>query len=138
MRETYFDDRSWLDRNIWRIIFVVLLLVTILIWNIYVVNNNDGYIRGVVLNSEGQPVEGARVESQEKTINLLKQPIVTVTDKDGRFEYHDIFMIEFVIGARKEGMVRSDSQRHHLYFKGQNYSIEKPIVLTTKPEKKEE
>ena len=129
MRETYYDDKTWVARNLWRLAFVVVLALIILVWNIYVANNNDGYLRGVVLNQEGQPVEGARVELQEKTINLLKQPIVTTSGEDGRFEYRDIFMIEFVISARQEGVGRAERQHHHLYFEGQNYTLDEPLVL---------
>jgi hypothetical protein len=129
MRETYYDERSWLSRNVWRLAFVALLALILLSWKIYVAGNDDGLIRGRVLDADGAPVADARVELQEKTINLLKQPAVETTDAEGRFEYQDMAIIEFVIGARKEGVGRSERQQHHLYFKGQNYELTEPLVL---------
>lgn len=129
MSEAYYDDRSWADRNKWRIAFVVVLALALGAWRVYVVNNDDGCLRGRVVDADGRPVAAARVELQEETINLLKQPIVETTDAEGRFEYEDIEMIEFVIRARKEGLGVSERQRHHLYFMGQNFTLEEPLVL---------
>ncbi|MFW5786306.1 MAG: carboxypeptidase-like regulatory domain-containing protein [bacterium] len=128
MSDTYYDDRSRLVRNRWRIGVVLAIAVAIFAWKIYVAANDDGYIRGVVVDAAGHPVAGARVELQEKTINLVKQPIVEETNADGRFEYEEIQMIEFFIAARK-GDLRSEGGRHHLYFKGQNYTLDEPLVL---------
>jgi hypothetical protein len=129
MSEVYYDDRSWISRNHWRIAFVVALLVALGVWQIYIAYNDDGYIRGRVTTETGRPVAGAQVELQEETINLLKPPIIETTDDDGRFEYQDIEMIEFVIRARKEGVGVSERQRHHLYFMGQNWTLPEPLVL---------
>ena len=129
MRETYYDERSWLSRNIWRLAFIVALALILVSWKIYVAQNDDGIIRGRVLDPAGEPVADARVELQEKTINLLKQPLVETTDAEGHFEYEDVAIIEFVIAARKEGVGRSERQQHHLYFKRQNYRLDEPLVL---------
>ena len=129
MSEAYYDDRSWAERNKWRIIFFVALLLLLGGWNIYVINNDDGFLRGRVVDDSGDPVQGAQVELQEKTINLLKQPTVETTNAEGWFEYEDVEMIEFVIRARKAGVGVSERQRHHLYFMGQNRTLPEPLVL---------
>ena len=129
MSEVYYDDRSWASRNKWRIAFVVVLLLALGVWQIYIANNDDGYIRGRVVDESGTPVAEARVELQEETINLLKQPTVETTNAEGWFEYEDIEMIEFVIRARKEGVGVSERQRHHLYFMSQNFTLPEPLVL---------
>jgi len=129
MSEAYYDDRSWAERNKWRIAFFVALLLLLGGWHIFVINNDDGFLRGRVVDDSGDPVQGAQVELQEKTINLLKQPTVETTNAEGWFEYEDVEMIEFVIRARKAGVGVSERQRHHLYFMGQNWTLPEPLVL---------
>lgn len=135
MSDVYYDERSWTSRNKWRIAFVIFLLVIVGAWRIYVAANDDGYLRGTVVDPAGEPVEGAKVELQEKTINLLKQPTVETTDGEGRFEYEDVEMIEFVIRARKEGVGVSRRRSYHLYFKGQNVTLNEPFVLRPKEDR---
>ena len=130
MSEVYYDDRSWLVRNRRRLVFLALLLVGLLAWRIFVVRNDDGIIAGQVLGPDGAPAAGAQVELQEETINLLKPPVVETTDAEGRFRYENVQMIEFVIRARKDGVGVSGQRRYHLYFKGQNFRVDEPLILS--------
>ncbi len=125
----YFDERSFGQRHAKGFAILVIILIGIAWAAIYIVTHDDGIIRGRVLNEEGEPVAGARVSLREKTINLLKPPVRTVTDDSGEFIYEEMEIIEFYISARKEGVGKAPRQWHHLYFKRQNYEIEEPIVL---------
>ena len=120
--------------NLSRIIFLAAIVLAILIWNIYASMNDDGIVTGRVVTPDGQPAANATVNLRESTINLLKEPIKTQTDSEGRFRYEDIDMIEFVLTAQKEGYKNSKRYRYHLYFMGQNFSLPEPIVLGTADE----
>jgi hypothetical protein len=137
MSDTYHEEKSWIRSNLRHIIFLSVIGIGLITWNIHVNNNSQGYLRGIVVDAVGRPVQGAQVELQEKTINLLKPPLIERTDEEGRFEYTDLEIIEFVISARKVGVGASQRQRHHLYFKGQNYTIEEPLVLIPQAEQED-
>ncbi len=124
-------------RYIWDLIrsnpansIVLLLLITSLTgWIVYVELNTDGIITGKVVDETGKPVPEARVLVREKTLNLIKPPIVTETNQDGVFVFKDMRIIEFLINAQKEGYEAGEDIRYHLYFKGQHFSLPKPLVL---------
>jgi hypothetical protein len=115
--------------NLGRIIFIVAVVLALVIWTIHVRLNDDGIISGVVVTEEGEPVPGATVQLRERTLNLDKEPLDAQTDEQGRFEFTDIEMIEFLITADKEGMGASGRRRYHLYFMGQNFELPEPLVL---------
>jgi hypothetical protein len=115
--------------NLGRIIFIAAVVLALVIWSIHVRLNDDGIVSGVVLTSEGAPVQGATVQLRERTLNLDKEPRDAQTDEQGRFEFTDIEMIEFVISAGKEGVGASPRRRYHLYFMRQNFELPEPIVL---------
>lgn len=115
--------------NLGRIGFVVAVALLILGWNIYITYHDDGIVAGRVVDEAGRPVSNATVHLREETLNLLKQPVVTESDERGRFRYEGIDMIAFVLTAQKEGYRKSKRYRYHLYFKGQNFEADEPIVL---------
>jgi hypothetical protein len=115
--------------NVGRIVFVAAVVLTLLIWIIHVRLNDDGLVTGVVLTPEGDPVQGATVQLREQTLNLVKEPRSVKTDEQGRFEFTDIDIIEFVVSAKLEGVGASARQRYHLYFKRQNFKLPEPLIL---------
>lgn len=115
--------------NVGRIVFVAAVVLALLIWIIHVRLNDDGVVSGVVLTQAGDPVQGATVQLREQTLNLVKEPRAVKTDEQGRFEFTDIDIIEFVISAKLEGVGASDRQRYHLYFMRQNFELPEPLIL---------
>ena len=115
--------------NAGRIVFVAAVVLALLIWIIHVRLNDDGVVSGVVLSQAGDPVQGATVQLREQTLNLVKEPRAVKTDEQGRFEFTDIEIIEFVISAKLEGVGASARQRHHLYFMRQNFELPEPLIL---------
>ena len=115
--------------NVGRIVFVAAVVLLLLIWIIHVRLNDDGLVTGVVLTPAGDPVQGATVQLRERTLNLVKEPRSVKTDEQGRFEFTDIDIIEFVVSAKLEGVGASARQRYHLYFKRQNFELPEPLIL---------
>ena len=115
--------------NLGRILFVAAVVLILVIWLIHVRLNDDGIITGVVLNQAGSPVQGATVQLREQTLNLVKEPRSAQTDEQGRFEFTDIEMIDFVISAKLDGTGASERRRYHLYFMRQNFELPEPLVL---------
>lgn len=118
---------GFIRKNLLRFLLLVVFVVLIVGWKINVSLNDDGLITGIVVDSDGTPVPGATVHVQEKTINLLKPPVVAVTGADGTFRYEDMSIIEFVITAQAEDYGATEPRRYHLYFKGQNFEIPEPL-----------
>lgn len=115
--------------NLGRIVFVVAVVLALAIWIVHVRLNDDGIVSGVVLTPEGDPVAGATVQIREQTLNLIKEPRTVQTDEQGRFEFTDIEMIDFVISATREGVGASERHRYHLYFMRQNFQLPEPLIL---------
>ncbi len=123
------DIGGFIRKNLVRFLVVLLVIAAFVVWKINVSLNDDGFITGSVVDASGAPVAGATVHIQEKTINLLKPPVVAVTGSEGRFEYGEMAIIEFVITASADGYSASEPRRYHLYFEGQNFEIPEPLVL---------
>ena len=117
--------------NLGRILFVAAVVLVLLIWMIHVRLNDDGIITGVVLTQAGDPVPGATVQLREQTLNLVKEPRAVLSDEQGRFEFTDVEMIDFLVSAKLEGAGASERRRYHLYFMRQNFELPEPLVLKT-------
>lgn len=115
--------------NLGRILFILAVVLVLLIWMIHVRLNDDGIVSGVVLTQEGDPVAGATVQIREQTLNLVKEPRAVQTDEQGRFEFTDIEMIDFLVSAKLDGVGTSERKRYHLYFMHQNFELPEPLVL---------
>ena len=115
--------------NLGRILFILAVVLVLLIWMIHVRLNDDGIVSGVVLTQEGDPVAGATVQIREQTLNLVKEPRAVQTDEQGRFEFTDIEMIDFLVSAKLDGVGAAERKRYHLYFMRQNFELPEPLVL---------
>jgi hypothetical protein len=98
-------------------------------WNLYVVLNNDGVIRGEVVDANGAPVEGARVTLSERTLLVARPRGQTVTNAEGRFLFEGHELYRLYLEASKEGVGRLGQREYRLYFKGQNLELEAPLRL---------
>lgn len=102
------------------------------LWNLYVAFNDDGTIRGQVVDGNGAPVEGARVRLSERSLLVARPRGRTVTDAEGRFVFHGHELHRLYLEASKEGAGRAGQREYRLYFKGQNMELEAPLRLEPK------
>lgn len=113
--------------------FTVVMLVCLLMTGsvqAYAAANNEGHVRGQVVDSNGEPVENATVYIERVNIRNQLGRINTTTDSDGSFEFtNQTKLLEFRIWAIAEDGGRSVVQREHLYFRGQNTEV--VIVVTS-------
>jgi hypothetical protein len=119
--------RSWLTNR-----FAVTfggIAVAAALWNLYVVLNDDGIIRGRVVDAEGVPVEGAAVVLSERSLLVARPRGRTVTDAEGRFAFSGHRLHRLYLEASKEGSGRIGQREYRLYFKGQNMELDAPLQL---------
>jgi len=99
------------------------------VWNIYVALNNDGIITGHVVAANHQPVAGATVVLSEKSLLVTIPRAETRTNSDGTFRITGHNLYHLYLEAYKEGAGRMPPKEFRLYFKAQNLSLKKPLVL---------
>ena len=111
-----------------------ILVLTVLLWNVYVVLNDDGRIVGRVVDPQGQPLADAEVTIEASEINNLTfTPRVATTDAEGRFRLEGVTLFNFNMTVTKEGWQPVNRQNHHLYFRSQNYTLPAPVLLQPAP-----
>ena len=117
--------------NRYTITFGSILLLAI-VWNVYVLFNDDGVVTGQVVASDGSPVENATVVLSEKTLLVTAPRDKTMTDADGRFKFsgHDIYHV--YLEAYKDGAGRAPQKDYHLYFRGQNLDLPELLKIKEK------
>lgn len=109
-------------------IAVIFLIGTM--WNIYISGNNDGFITGYVVDENGTEVSQATVYlNRVGGLGLFTDSIISKTDKKGKFIFIDQELLEFDMHVEKEGYVKTEKKRFHLYFKSQNFLLPEPIVI---------
>ncbi len=118
---------SWL-RNRFFVTFAAVALLAAA-WNLYIVFNDDGIIRGRVVDAGGAPVEGASVMLSERSLLVARPRGQTVTDADGRFAFKGHELHRLYLEASKEGAGRIGQREYRLYFKGQNMELDAPLQL---------
>jgi hypothetical protein len=119
--------RYWLINRV-TITFGTIAIV-IGLWNIYVLQHDDGILAGVVVGPDGRPVAGAEVVLSERTIVSLDPIAKTVTDDEGHFRFtrHDRHRV--VLTASKPELGASGRLEVRLYFRNQNRQLEEPLQL---------
>lgn len=118
---------SWLTNRF--VLTFGSVAVAAALWNLYVVFNDDGIIRGQVVDSNGAPVEGARVMLSERSLLVGRPRGQSVTDAEGRFAFQGHELHRLYLEASKEGVGRARQREYRLYFKGQNVELEAPLRL---------
>lgn len=120
---------SWSSlRNRYTITFGSMAILVI-VWNLYVMLNDDGVISGRVAGPDDKPVAGATVVLSEKTLLVSAPRGRTVTDVDGQFRFTSHRLYHIYLEAYKEGVGRMPPKEFRLYFKGQNLTLDKPLRL---------
>ena len=99
------------------------------LWNIYVAANDDGIVRGRVVDAQGHPVAGAEVVLSERNLAVTLPRDRVTTDADGGFlftghTYHRIWL-----EAAKPGVGSYPQTEYRMYFKGQNMNLRNPLRL---------
>ena len=118
-------------RSRYTITFGTIAIVSIL-WNIYVVLNDDGKFSGRVVDMQGRPVAGATVKLGKKSLVSINFHGEEITDAEGRFAFSGHAFYHVHIEAKKQGLGISKSD-HHLYFRGQNMALSDPLRLRPEP-----
>lgn len=111
------------------VITVLLIVLAIFIWKLHVQANDDGYIRGTVVDENGRGVAGATVLLQERDLVIVEAPTSTRTDENGRFIFEEMSLVSFFIWAQKDGYLTPEKSPYHLYFKEQNFTLPAPLIL---------
>ncbi len=114
--------------NRYTITFGTIALLSI-VWNVYVLFNDDGIVTGRVVASDGTPVENATVVLSEKTLLVTSPRDKTATDAAGRFKFsgHDVYHV--YLEAYKDGVGRASQKDYHLYFRSQNFHLPELLQL---------
>ena len=101
-----------------------------IVWNAYVMFNNDGIIIGHVVTPNGVPVGNATVILSEKTLMTNTQLDRTTTDTEGRFEFsnHNIYHV-YLEAYRDTTNSNASKSDYHLYFRGQNLYLPEPLQI---------
>ena len=120
--------RPWLINRV--TITLGAITLAVLLWNLYVIANDDGILTGVVVGPDDAPVEGARVVLSERTIVSLEPIAETVTDAAGRFRFEKHDRHHVVLTAAKDGLGDSGRIEVRLYFRNQNKELESPLRLS--------
>ena len=98
------------------------IALAVIVWNIYVANNNGGEVRGQVLGPSGTPAAGAMVMLARKTVASVEKIAETRTDGQGRYRFDRHGQYAIVITATAAD---GTSQRRSvpLWFRNQDVEI---------------
>ena len=124
------DTPLWqrLLNNRFTITFGILFFI-ILLWNLYVLQHDDGILSGRVVSPDGKPVADAVVVLSERTIVSLTPLLDTTTDANGDFHFNKHDRHYVVLTASKDGIGSSDRYPVRLYFRNQNRQLNEPLRL---------
>ena len=103
-----------------------------LVWNVYVVFNDDGILVGTVVDRYNRPVAGARVVLSEKSLLVTAPRDEVATDAAGRFRFEGHSLYHLYLEAGNGGGEGTARREVRLYFKGQNKVLRTPLVLEAK------
>jgi hypothetical protein len=112
--------------------FVVVpatIVLTIALWNLYVSTHDHGYVRGLVVDSGGNPVANATVVLWVLNFTTFVEKATATTGSDGRFVLINLASHHIQVGAEKAGAGRSERVRVRLYFRAQDVQLREPLVL---------
>jgi len=103
------------------------------VWNLHVALNDEGILTGRVVGPDHQPVAGATVVLNERTLLVSAARGKTTTDEEGDFRFSGHQLYRIYLEASKEGVGRMQPKEFRLYFKGQNVFLKEPLRLEASP-----
>lgn len=114
--------------NRYTITFGITIAIALL-WNLFIIFNDSGILNGRVVDRDNQPISNARVVLSEKTLLVTAPRDEVFTNAEGYFRFEGHRLYHLYLEASKDDLGSSSSQKIRLYFKGQNRTLKKPLVL---------
>ena len=114
--------------NRYIVTFGVVAILT-LAWNVFVVLNDDGNIKGRVVGPNGSPVEGATVILSERTLLVTVPRDQVTTGSNGGFFFSGHKFYRIWLEAAKPGVGSYPQTEYRMYFRGQNMTLDEPLRL---------
>jgi hypothetical protein len=111
----------------WFIVPVGLLAVVVG-WNIHVMGNATGEVRGRVVDAAGRPVAGATVQIFERAFVVNTEKQTATTDAAGAFRFFGNASHSVQLQAEANG-AKSDRVTLRLLFRAQDADLPSPLVL---------
>jgi len=94
--------------------------------------NDNGILSGRVVDQKNQPIANARVILSEKTLLVTAPRDEVTSDQQGFFRFEGHRLYHLYLEASKGDLSLSSSREVRLYFRGQNKTLKKPLVLEPK------
>lgn len=122
--------RESLLRNprLWVGLSMVMLVAA---WNFHISLNDDGLVRGWVVDEAGSPLAGVTVEMQGAGTVGSRTLQRAVTGRDGHFHFADHGQHRFRLQARDADDRPGTSVEIRLHFRNQNFIMDSPLQLPT-------
>jgi hypothetical protein len=117
---------AWV-RSRWFIVPTTILAVVIG-WNIHVMRNATGEVRGRVVDAAGQPVAGATVQLFERAFVVNTEKQSATTDAAGAFRFGGNASHSVQLQAEAGG-AKSDRVTLRLLFRAQDADLPRPLVI---------
>jgi Carboxypeptidase regulatory-like domain len=110
-------------------ITAIVLAIAVVVLNVYIACNNDGILRGRVVDMAGVPVAGSTVTLFKPAVLGVEPVADTRSGADGTFSFKAHGQHRPVLQARKEGVGDSGQLQVRLYFRNQNRVLISPLRL---------
>ena len=104
------------------------IFLAALLWNAYVLLNDDGIIRGRVVDQSGVGVGQATVILSRETVTSVEKVNEALTNEKGQFSFDRHGEYSIVMSASK-GELKSTRRTIPLWFRNQNVNLDAPLVL---------
>jgi hypothetical protein len=118
----------------WRILthrFVAVPLALALLvvgWNVYIAFNDDGVIKGEVVDRRGIPVPGATVIFFERNFIYYQEKERTTTDAKGNYRFAGLQVHVGQLEAQAPDGRHSERRQLRLWFRAQNTEVA-PLMI---------
>ncbi len=112
--------------------FVLTPLVIILVgagWDFYASTHDDGIVKGRVVDAAGRPVPDANVTLWTYNFTTFSETSHTVSGPDGWFTFTNNPSHRIEVSAAKPGVGASVRVPISLYFRSEDTTLPKPLVL---------